>query len=150
MRVAVVEIFGLGEKNMKIIAFLLGALLFSLLAIALIIVVECILDVFRKAKHTSRAASYGSAPRVDYDIKSTGQCNRHHIPDPSAGMHATAARLAQEAHETALRDSHWLHEDASRVAHESHDTAVYDHQSAADCHEQFSSPPDFGGCNPFF
>lgn len=135
---------------LRIFGFLLGVLVCDLIAMALIIVTECIKDVFRKPKHVSRSASRGSTSRVDCDMPHTCRRNRYNVPHSSAGMHVTASRMAQEAHDTAVRDSQRLHDDACRMAHESHDTAVFDHQAAVDCHDQFASAPDFGGCNPFF
>lgn len=135
---------------MKLFGFLLGIMVCDLFVMALIIVVECILDVFRKRKNGSRSVSGGSASRVACDTLYAGRCNRYNVPHSSAGMYATASRMAQEAHDTAVRDSQWLHDDACRMAHESHDTAVHDHWTAVECHDQFASAPDFGGCNPFF
>lgn len=79
-----------------------------------------------------------------------GQCNRYHILNSAAEVHAAAARVAQEAHDTAVRDSQLLHEDACRMAQESHDTAMFDHQAAADLHDLVVSDPGFGCCGPFF
>ena len=136
---------------LRILGFLLGVLVCDLIAMALIIVTEYIKDVFHKPKHGSRSASRGSTSRVDCDMPHAGRCNRYNVPHSStAEMHVTASRMAQEAHDTAVRDSQWLHDDARRMAHESHDTAMHDHQAAVDCHDQFSAPPDFGCCNTFF
>lgn len=135
---------------LRIFGFLLGVLVCDLITMALIIVTECIKDVFRKPKHGSRSASRGSTSRVDWDMPHAGRHNRYNVPNSSAGMHVTASRMAQEAHDTAVRDSQRLHDDACRMANESHDTAVHNHQAAVDCHDQFSAPPDFGVCNPFF
>lgn len=65
-------------------------------------------------------------------------------------VYATATRMAQEAHEVAVRDSHRLHDDACRMAQESHDTAMFDHQAAVALHDHVVSDPGFGCCGPFF
>ena len=90
---------------LRIFGFLLGVLVCDLIAMALIIVTECIKDVFRKPKHGSRSASRGSTSREDCEMPHAGQCNRYNVPHSSAGMYATASRMAQEAHDTAVRDS---------------------------------------------
>lgn len=135
---------------LRIFGFLLGVLVCDLIAMALIIVTECIKDVFRKPKHGSRSASRGSTSREDCEMPHAGRCNRYNVPHSSAGMYATASRMAQEAHDTAVRDSQWLHDDACRMAHESHDTAMFDHQTAVDLHDHVVSDPGFGCCGPFF
>ena len=93
------------EIMLRIFGFLLGVLVCDLIAMALIIVTECIKDVFRKPKHGSRSASRGSTSREDCEMPHAGRCNRYNVPHSSAGMYATASRMAQEAHDTAVRDS---------------------------------------------
>ena len=135
---------------LRIFGFLIGVIVCDLIAMALIIVVECILDVFRNRKNWSRSVGGGFASRVDCDMPCAGQCNRYHILNSAAEIHAAAARVAQEAHDTAVRDSQLLHEDACRMAQESHDVAMFDHQAAADLHDLVVSDPGFGCCGPFF
>ncbi len=89
---------------LRIFGFLLGVLVCDLIAIVLIIVVECIVDVFRNRKNSSISVKCGTAARADYDMPYAGRCNGYNVPHSSAGMHATAARMAQEAHDTAARD----------------------------------------------
>lgn len=134
---------------MKLIGILLGIMMVTLAAMGLLIIEECIRDHIQYCKRRNNLGK-GSNQQIlcdaPYARHKTNINNAHQSWDD----HATAARMAQEAHDTAVRDSQWLHDDACRTAHESHDTAVFDHQAAVDCHDQFASVPDFGGCNPFF
>lgn len=63
--------------------------------------------------------------------------------------HEQSSRMAQDAHDTAVRDAWMLHEDASHMAQHAHDSAVFDHQAAVETHDNFASDPGFG-CGPFF
>lgn len=71
--------------------------------------------------------------------------NQQHIHN----MHEQSRRMAQEAHDTAVRDTWMLHEDANYMAQLAHDSAVFDHQAAVEAHDNFASDPGFG-CGPFF
>lgn len=77
-------------------------------------------------------------------------CNCYHILHSSAEEHATASRMAQEAHDIAVRDSRSMHDDACHAAQQAHGTAVFDHQAAVDLHDHVVSDPGFGSCGPFF
>ena len=63
--------------------------------------------------------------------------------------HEQSSRMAQDAHDTAVRDAWMLHEDANHMAQLAHDNAVFDHQAAVETHDNFASDPGFG-CGPFF
>lgn len=71
---------------------------------ALVIIVECILDAFRKPKKGSRAVDSKSASSVDCDMHRAGQCNRHHILNSTAEIHATTALVARDARDTPVSD----------------------------------------------
>ena len=134
---------------LKLIGILLGIMMVTLAAMGLLIIEECIRDHIRYRKRRNNSGK-GSGQQIScdepYARHKTNINNIHHAWD----NHAAVSRMAQEAHDTAVRDSQWLHDDACRMAHESHDTAMHDHQAAVECHDQFSAPPDFGVCNPFF
>ena len=132
---------------LKVIGILLGIMMVTLAGMALLIIEECIRDYIRYRKRRN-ITEKGSCHSISCDDTYT-----HHkvnVNNHAWGDHATAARTAQEAHETADRDSWGFHEDACHMAQQAHDTAVYNHQAAVDYHDQYVAAPDFGGCNPFF
>ena len=124
-------------------------LLCALAGCVVFVIIACILDFFRGNKNRNAAVKQSS---------SSGSCcacdatymRMSHSNQTDRDIHATAARMAQEAHETAIRDSLWLHDDACRMAKESPDTAMFDHQAAVDLHDHIASDPGFGCCGPFF
>ena len=134
---------------LKILGILCGILLFTLAGMALLIIEECIRDWFRYRKGAVNRGK-GSHQRISNDDSCSSRRTNVGTSYHAWVEHATAAMMARDAHDTAVRDSRWMHDDACRTAHESHDTAMHDHQAAVDCHDQFSAPPDFGCCNPFF
>lgn len=113
------------------------------------VVIACILDFFRDNKNENAAvkqsSSSGSGGAYGAAHKRMSYSNQI-----DCDIHATATRMAQEAHEVAVRDSHRLHDDACRMAQESHDTAMFDHQAAVALHDHVVSDPGFGCCGPFF
>ncbi len=113
------------------------------------VIVASILDFLRGNNNQNatvkKSSSSGSGGEYYATHKRMGYSNQI-----DRDIDAAAARVAQDAHNTAVRDSQWLHDDACRTAHESHDTAVFDHQAAVDLHEHVISDPGFGCCGPFF
>ena len=63
--------------------------------------------------------------------------------------HELAIRMAQEAHDTAVRDAWAMHDNADSMAQSAHDTAVNDHNFAVDLNDHMVNDPGFG-CGPFF
>lgn len=113
------------------------------------VIIASILDFLRGNNNQNatvkKSSSSGSSGEYYATHKRMGYSNQI-----DRDIDAAAARVAQDAHNTAVRDSQWLHDDACRTAHESHDTAVFDHQAAVDLHEHVISDPGFGCCGPFF
>jgi len=132
----------------KVIGILFGIMMVALGGMVLLIIEECIRDHirYRKSRNESKKGSGHTKLRDDTDTHCQVNVNNTYLARQN---HTTAARMAEEAHDIAVRDSWAMHEDACRMAHESHDTAVHDHWTAVECHDQFASAPDFGGCNPF-
>lgn len=132
----------------KVIGILFGIMMVALAAMALLIIEECIRDYIRycKSRNESKKGSGHTKPRDDNDTHRHVNVNNTYL---AWHNHTTAARMAQEAHDIAVRDSWAMHEDACHMAQQAHDTAVYDHQAAVDYHDQYVAAPDFGGCNPF-
>ena len=134
---------------MKFFGIVFEMLLWGLAGSIAFVFVASILDFLCGNKNQNvtvkKPTSSGSGGANDVAHKHISHSNQI-----DRAIDAVAARMAQEAHDTAVRDSQWSHDDACRMAHDSHDTAMHDHQAAVDCHDQFSAPPDFGVCNPFF
>lgn len=63
--------------------------------------------------------------------------------------HEHAIRMAQEAHDTAVRDAWTMHNTADSMAQSAHDTAVNDHNFAVDLNDHMVNDPGCG-CGPFF
>lgn len=133
----------------KVIGILFGIMMVALAAMALLIIEECIRDHirYRKSRNEPKKGSSHTIPRDDPDSHRQVNVNNTYLAWQN---HATTARMAQEAHDIAVRDSWAMHEEACHMAQQAHDTAVCDHQAAADYHDQYVAAPDFGGCNPFF
>ena len=72
------------------------------------------------------------------------QSNQHTID-----AHELAIRMAQEAHDAAVRDAWAMHDNADSMAQSAHDTAVNDHNFAVDLNDHMVNDPGFG-CGPFF
>lgn len=60
-----------------------------------------------------------------------------------------AIRMAQEAHDTAVRDAWAMHDNADSMAQSAHNTAVEDHNYAVDLNDHMMNDPGFG-CGTFF
>jgi hypothetical protein len=130
------------------IGMLIGIMMVALAAMALLIIEECIRDHirYRKSRNESKKGSGHTKPRDDPDTHRQVNVNNTYLAWQN---HATTARMAQEAHDIAVRDSWAMHEDACHMAQQAHDTAVNDHQAAVDYHDQYVAAPDFGCSNPF-
>lgn len=72
------------------------------------------------------------------------QSNQH-----MSDAHELAIRMAQEAHDTAVRDAWAMHNNADSMAQSAHNTAVEDHNYAVDLNDHMMNDPGFG-CGPFF
>lgn len=132
----------------KFIGILVGIMMVALAGMSLLIIEECIRDHirYRKSRNESKKGSGHTKPRENADAHHKVNVNNTYL----ARQHrATAARMAQEAHDIAIRDSRTLHEDACHMAHQAHDMAVYEHQATVDYHDQYVTTPDFGCSNPF-
>ena len=133
----------------KLIGALFVIMMLTLAGMVLLIIEECIRDHIQYRKRSNNTGK-GSGQQISCDDpyvrQKTNINNAHHAWD----NHVTVSRVAQEAHDTASRDSLWLHDDACRIAQESHDTAVFDNQAAVDLHDHVASDPGFGCCGPFF
>jgi hypothetical protein len=66
-----------------------------------------------------------------------------------SNAHEYATRMAQDAHDTAVRDAWAMHDNADSMAQSAHDTAVNDHNFAVDLNDHMVNDPGFG-CGPFF
>ena len=132
----------------KFIGILVGIMMVALAGMALLIIEECIRDHirYRKSRNESKVGSGYTKPRENADAHHQVNVNNAYL---ARQHHATAARMAQEAHDIAVRDSWAMHEDACHMAQQAHDTAVNDHQAAVDYHDQYVAAPDFGCSNPF-
>lgn len=132
----------------KFIGMLIGIMMVALAGMALLIIEESIRDHirYRKSRNKSQKGSGHTEPRENADAHHQVNVNNAYLARQN---HTTAARMAQEAHDIAVRDSWAMHEEACHMAQQAHDMAVYDHQAAADYHDQYVAAPDFGGCNPF-
>jgi hypothetical protein len=66
-----------------------------------------------------------------------------------SNAHEHTTRMAQDAHDTAVRDAWAMHDNADSMAQSAHDTAVNDHNFAVDLNDHMVNDPGFG-CGPFF
>ena len=132
----------------KFIGILVGIMMVALAGMALLIIEECIRDYIRycKSRNESQKGSGHTKPHENADAHHQVNVNNTYL---ARQHHATTARMAQEAHDIAVRDSWAMHDDACHMAQQAHDTAVYDHQAAVDYHDQYVAAPDFGCSNPF-
>ena len=71
--------------------------------------------------------------------------NNQHMND----AHELATRMAQEAHDTAVRDAWAMHDNADSMAQSAHNTAVENQNYAVDLNDHMMNDPGFG-CGPFF
>lgn len=133
---------------LKVIGILLGIMMVTLAGMALLIIEECIRDYIRYRKRRN-ITEKGSCHSISCDDTYTHHKVNVNNTYLARQNHTTAARMAQEAHDIAVRDSWAMHEDACHMAQQAHDTAVYDHQAAVDYHDQYVAAPDFGCSNPF-
>ena len=134
---------------LKFLWIILEMLLCALAGCIAFVIIASILDFFRGNKNRNAAVkqSRSSGFGDPYDAAHKRISHSNQI---DCDIYVTAARMAQEAHDIAVRDSWAMHEEACHMAQQAHDTSVYDHQAAADYHDQYVAAPDFGGCNPFF
>lgn len=63
--------------------------------------------------------------------------------------HEQSHRMAQDAHDTAVRDAWAMHDNADYMAQCAHNTAVEDHNYAVDLNDHMMNDPGFG-CGTFF
>ena len=132
----------------KFIGILVGIMMVVLAGMALLIIEECIRDHirYRKSRNKSQKGSGHTKTRENADDHHQVNVNNAYLARQN---HTTAARMAQEAHNIAVRDSWAMHEEACHMAQQANDMAVYDHQAAVDYHDQYVAAPDFGCSNPF-
>ena len=102
----------------------------------------------KQTKHTS------SAPVQKHSCSTAihSQNRRQACQNSQQHMRDTfdqAIRMAQDAHDTAVRDAWTMHHNADSMAQSAHDTAVNDHNFAVDLNDHMVNDPGFG-CGPFF
>lgn len=66
-----------------------------------------------------------------------------------SNAHEHATRMAQDAHDTAVRDAWAMHDNADSMAQCAHNTAVEDHNYAVDLNDHMMNDPGLG-CGTFF
>lgn len=134
---------------LKFLWIILEMLLCALAGCIAFVIIASILDFFRGNKNRNAAVklSRSSGFGDPYDAAHKRISHSNQI---DCDIYVTAARMAQEAHDIAVRDSWAMQEEACHMAQQAHDTSVYDHQAAVDLHEHVVSDPGFGCCGPFF
>lgn len=88
----------------KFIGILVGIMMVALAGMALLIIEECIRDHirYRKSRNKSQKGSGHTKTRENADDHHQVNVNNAYLARQN---HTTAARMAQEAHDIAVRDS---------------------------------------------
>lgn len=126
-------------------AFLFAA---PYLGMVLVVILTILSPPLAKTKKNANATADQKQRSVTV---SDGQ-NRRRLLQSNQHMsdaHELAIRMAQEAHDTAVRDAWAMHDNADSMAQSAHNTAVEDHNYAVDLNDHMMNDPGFG-CGPFF